>query len=55
VVDGVGDGDLAAVVVHPLRLVVQGEPIAVPGRDRGVQLDRVVLLARVRVRRGAAA
>ena len=33
-------------VVHPLGLVPQGQPVAVPGRDRRVHLDRIVVLAR---------
>ena len=39
-------GELVGHVVHPLRLVPQGQAVAVPGRDRGVHLDRVVVLAR---------
>ena len=39
-------GDLVGHVVHPLRLVPEGQAIAVPGRDRRVHLDRVVVLAR---------
>ena len=39
-------GDLVGHVMHPLRLVPQGQAIAVPGRDGGVHLDRVVVLAR---------
>src|SRR4051812_31519508 len=42
-------GDLIGDVSHPLRLVPQGQAIAVPRRDRGVQLDRIVVLARDRV------
>ena len=39
-------GDFVGRVVHPLRLVPQGQAVAVPGRDGGVHLDRVVVLAR---------
>ena len=39
-------GDLVGRVVHPLRLVPEGQAVAVPGRDGGVHLDRVVVLAR---------
>ena len=39
-------GDLVGRVVHPLRLVPQRQPVAVPGRDRRVHLDRIVVLAR---------
>src|SRR3954452_22282975 len=41
--------DLLGYVSHPLRLVPQGQAIAVPRRDRGVQLDWMVVLARVHV------
>ena len=43
--------DLVPVVVRPLGLVVEGQPVAVPGRDGGVELDRVVVLARLDVAR----
>ena len=39
-------GDLVGRVVHPLRLVPQGQSVALPGRDGGVHLDRIVVLAR---------
>ena len=39
-------GDLVGRVVHPLRLVPEGQAVAVPGRDGGVHLDGVVVLAR---------
>ena len=39
-------GDLVGHVVHPLRLVPQRQAVAVPGGDRGVHLDRIVVLAR---------
>ena len=39
-------GDLVGRVVHPLRLVPQGQAVAVPRRDRGVHLDGIVVLAR---------
>ena len=38
-------GDFLRYVVHPLRLVPQGESIAVPCGDRRVHLDRIVVFA----------
>src|SRR4051812_25129076 len=42
-------GDLLAVIVHPLRLVVEGEVLALPMRDRHMRLNRVVVLARMHI------
>ena len=44
-------GDLLAVVIHPLRLVIEREVLALPVGDGDVRLDRVVMLARVDIGR----
>ncbi len=44
--DAEAAGDLVPLVVDPLRLAPQRQPVALPLRDGGVRLHRVVLLAR---------
>ena len=48
-VDAERGGHLLLHVIDPLRLIVEGELVAVPGGDGGVQLHRVVVLVGVRV------
>ncbi len=44
--DAEAAGDLVPLVADPLRLAPQRQPLALPLRDGGVRLHRIVLLAR---------